>query len=160
MVMRRCCVGVKQNDRHYPRPKILLKFEVKDKSRWPFGWEILRELVPVKQRPRPILFLSVPYIERARAMICYDCCVSEKGLMDASTTPMKAIELPGGIDDQHRLQARVPNDLPAGPVRLIVLLPDEDGAGGAWAHRISREWAEELRDSRQDIYALEDGQPV
>jgi hypothetical protein len=73
---------------------------------------------------------------------------------------MKAIELIGDIDTQHRLQAAVPADLPAGPVRLIVFLPDEDDAGAAWAHGISSEWVAELMDSRQDIYTLEDGQPV
>ena len=75
-------------------------------------------------------------------------------------TPMKAIELIGDIDDQHRLKADVPQELPAGPVRLIVLLPEEDEAGTAWAHGVSREWAEELRDPREDIYTLQDGQPV
>ena len=73
---------------------------------------------------------------------------------------MKAIELMGDIDDQHRLRARVPEELPAGPVRLIVLLPDEDDGGGTWANAFAKEWADELRDSRQDIYTLEDGQPV
>ena len=73
---------------------------------------------------------------------------------------MKAIELMGDIDDQHRLQARVPEELPAGPVRLIVLLPDEDDGGVTWANAVAQEWADELRDSRQDIYTLEDGQPV
>ena len=74
--------------------------------------------------------------------------------------PIKAIELTGDIDEQHRLQARVPDELPAGPVRLIVLLPDEDEAGGAWTQGVSNEWADELRDTRQDIYTLEDGQPL
>jgi hypothetical protein len=73
---------------------------------------------------------------------------------------VKAIELVGDIDEQHRLQAQVPADVPAGPVRLIVLLPEEDEASVAWAQGISKEWADELRDSRQDIYTLEDGQPV
>jgi hypothetical protein len=73
---------------------------------------------------------------------------------------MKAIELIGDIDNQHRLQAEVPAELPAGPVRLIVLLPDEDDAGTAWAQGISKEWADELRESLQDLYSLEDGQPV
>jgi hypothetical protein len=75
-------------------------------------------------------------------------------------TPMKAIELVGDIDEQHRLRAQVPEELPAGPVRLIVLLPDEDDSGSAWAHGLAREWADELRDSRQDLYTLDDGQPV
>jgi hypothetical protein len=74
--------------------------------------------------------------------------------------PMKAIELTGDIDDQHRLQVRMPEEVPAGPVRLIVLLPEEDEAGGAWARGVSKEWVDELGDPRQDIYALEDGQPV
>lgn len=73
---------------------------------------------------------------------------------------MRAIELVGDIDQQHRLQADVPKDLPAGPVRLIVLLPDEDEGGIAWTQGVTREWREELQDSRQDIYTLEDGQPV
>jgi hypothetical protein len=73
---------------------------------------------------------------------------------------MKAIELLGDIDEQHRLRAQVPKEVPAGPVRLIVLLPDEDDAGIAWAPGIAQQWAEELRDSRQDIYTVEDGQPV
>ena len=76
------------------------------------------------------------------------------------TGPMKAIELMGDIDEQHRLQARVPEELPAGPVRLIVLLPDEDEAGVIWAQGITKEWADELQDPRQDIYTLDDGQPV
>jgi hypothetical protein len=75
-------------------------------------------------------------------------------------TPMKAIELVGDIDDQHRLRAQVPEEVPAGPVRLIVLLPEEDDAGFAWAHGIAKEWADELNDTRQDIYTIADGQPV
>lgn len=74
--------------------------------------------------------------------------------------PMKAIELVGDIDDQHRLNAQVPEELPVGPVRLIVFLPEEDAAGSAWTRGIAREWADELADSREDIYTLDDGQPV
>lgn len=73
---------------------------------------------------------------------------------------MKAIELVGDIDEQHRLYARVPEELPSGPVRLIVLLPEEDEAGVVWARGVASEWSEELGDSRQDIYTLSDGQPV
>ncbi len=73
---------------------------------------------------------------------------------------MKAIELIGQVDDQHRLRADVPEGLPAGPVRLIVLLPEDDDTGIAWTQGVTREWAEELRDARQDIYTLEDGQPA
>ena len=73
---------------------------------------------------------------------------------------MKAIELMGDIDEQHRLRAQVPEELPAGPVRLIVLLPDEDEGGAAWAQGIAEDWTPKLQDVRQDIYTLEDGQPV
>jgi hypothetical protein len=73
---------------------------------------------------------------------------------------MKAIELIGDIDDQHRLRASVPEELPAGPVRLIVLFSEEDEAGTAWPDGLAREWGDELSDSRQDLYTLTDGQPV
>ena len=73
---------------------------------------------------------------------------------------MKAIELTGDIDDRHRLRAEVPNELPAGPVQLIVLVPEEDEAGALWGTGAAREWSAELKDPSQDIYTLEDGQPV
>ena len=73
---------------------------------------------------------------------------------------MKAIELVGDIDAQHRLKAQVPKDIPAGPVRIIVLVPEEDDAGLEWMRGVAREWADELADSRQDIYTVDDGQPI
>lgn len=73
---------------------------------------------------------------------------------------MRAIELIGDIDKQHQLRAEVPVELPAGQVRLIVLLPEEDEAGGFWAQGVASEWSADLSDTRQDIYTLEDGQPV
>jgi hypothetical protein len=73
---------------------------------------------------------------------------------------MKAIELIGEIDERHRLRASVPDEFPSGPVRLIVLLSEEDEAGPVWSRGLSQEWADELSDSRQDIYTLADGQPV
>jgi len=73
---------------------------------------------------------------------------------------MKAIELIGHIDEQHRLRAEVPAEVPAGPVRLIVLVPDEDDTRIAWAQGVDREWLGELQDARQDVYTLEDGQAV
>jgi hypothetical protein len=78
--------------------------------------------------------------------------------MEAS--PMKAIELIGDIDEQHRLRASVPEELPAGPVRLLVLFSEEDEAGTVWGQGLAREWADVLSDSRQDLYTLADGRPV
>jgi hypothetical protein len=73
---------------------------------------------------------------------------------------MRAVELLGEIDDKHRLGAEVPKDLPAGSVRLIVLMPEEDEAGLAWAQGVPAEWSADLSDPNQDIYTLDDGQPV
>jgi hypothetical protein len=73
---------------------------------------------------------------------------------------VKAIALVGEVDERHKLRADVPEEVPTGQVRLIVLLPDEDEAGARWAQGIAREWRDELADPRQDIYTLEDGQPV
>jgi hypothetical protein len=73
---------------------------------------------------------------------------------------MRGIELIGDVDDEHRLQARVPADVPAGRVRVIVFLPDEDEAGASWARGVASEWSAELEDTREDIYSLDDGQPV
>ena len=73
---------------------------------------------------------------------------------------VKAIELVGEIDDQHRLLAQVPAGFPAGSVRVIVMTAEEDEAGLAWASGLRSEWSEELSDSTQDIYTVEDGRPV
>lgn len=73
---------------------------------------------------------------------------------------MKAIELLGQIDDQHQLHAEVPAGVPAGSVRVILMTPEEDSAGSAWATGLSSEWSAELSDPQQDIYTLDDGQPV
>jgi len=73
---------------------------------------------------------------------------------------MKTIGLVGAIDEHHRLHAEAPPELPAGPVRLIVLVPDEDAAGSQWANGVANEWSEDLSDIRQDIYTMEDGQPL
>lgn len=73
---------------------------------------------------------------------------------------MKAIALIGDIDEQHRLHAQVPTEMPVGPVRLIVFLPGEDQAGGLWAAGVVFEWSAELSDPREDIYTLNEGQPV
>jgi hypothetical protein len=71
---------------------------------------------------------------------------------------MKAIELTGDVDAQHDLRVRVPEELPPGPVRLIVFLPGEDAAGGGWSRGVAREWASDLSDARQDVYCIDDGQ--
>jgi hypothetical protein len=39
-------------------------------------------------------------------------------------------------------------------------MPDEDETGPAWAAGVSSEWSTELNDPAQDIYTLDDGQPI
>ena len=73
---------------------------------------------------------------------------------------MKAIELIGDVDAEHRLHAQVPEDLPAGPVRLLVLVPEQDQADETWMRGVASEWSEDLSDPRQDLYTLEDGQSL
>ena len=73
---------------------------------------------------------------------------------------MRAIELTGQIDEQHRLHADIPKDLQAGQVRLIILVPNEDESGSPWARGIGHQWSTELLDTREDIYTLLDGQPM
>jgi hypothetical protein len=73
---------------------------------------------------------------------------------------MKAFELVGDVDSEHCLKAKVPESLPAGPVRLLILAPEQDEAEDAWMRVVASEWSAELADARQDLYTLEDGQPL
>ncbi len=37
---------------------------------------------------------------------------------------------------------------------------DEDEAGATWAMGVAQEWSAELSDAREDIYTLDDGEPI
>lgn len=73
---------------------------------------------------------------------------------------MKATELVGDVDKQHRLHAQLPAESPAGQVRPIVLPSEEDAGGSLWERGIANEWSADLSDAQQDIYTIEDGQPA
>ncbi len=76
---------------------------------------------------------------------------------------MKAIEIFGDVDRQRHLSAEVPESLPPGPVRLLVLPPEthaSDPAADNWMRAVAKEWAEELADPRQDLYTMGDGRPL
>jgi len=73
---------------------------------------------------------------------------------------MRTVELIGDIDGQHRLHARVPTEIPAGQVRVMVFLPEEDEAGRLWANGVAFEWSADLADPREDIYSLDDDHRV
>ncbi len=73
---------------------------------------------------------------------------------------MNSVQISGHVDGQHRLSAVVPDSIPPGPVTVLIVRPfDEDDAGDAWTEGVAREWANELSDTRQDIYTLADGTP-
>jgi hypothetical protein len=80
----------------------------------------------------------------------------------AEETPMTIIRIVGRIDSEHRLTATVPESVPAGSVEVVLIVPEAAGdpADQAWETGIAREWSQDLADSRQDIYSLDDGEPV
>jgi hypothetical protein len=45
---------------------------------------------------------------------------------------------------------------------VVLIVPElaGDPADHAWETGIAREWRQDLADSRQDIYSLDDGEPV
>ena len=63
----------------------------------------------------------------------------------------------GAVDEQHRLKADAPESLPPGPVRVLVLPPENDFG---WTDAIAAEWSDVLADPREDLYTLEDGHPL
>ena len=74
---------------------------------------------------------------------------------------MSALTVTGHVDENHQLSAKVPDSVPPGPVTVsIVPASQEDEAGDAWMAGIANAWADELSDTRQDIYTMADGEPV
>ncbi len=75
---------------------------------------------------------------------------------------MKQIRLSGVVDDQGMLHAKVPAEVAPGPVEFVALIPDplDNEFSNAWMQAIAHAWREELSDPRDDIYTLEDGEPV
>jgi hypothetical protein len=74
---------------------------------------------------------------------------------------MSMIKLSANIDENHQLSATVPLSIRPGPVTVLIIPEmDEDEAGDKWVAGIANEWKDELRDVRQDIYTLADGEPA
>jgi hypothetical protein len=72
---------------------------------------------------------------------------------------MKAIELVGHVDSDHRLHVELPADIQPGPVKVTVQPVPADEGEGDWRALINQSWAKDWSDSREDIYTLEDGKP-
>ena len=50
--------------------------------------------------------------------------------------------------------------LPPRRDHLMLIRLDEDEAGAFWSYGVSQAWSDELGHVRQDLYTLDDGQPV
>ena len=72
---------------------------------------------------------------------------------------MTRIELVGTVDEQHQLSALVPAQIKAGPVKVVLEITDDDGED-AWRKGVAEIWARDWSDPREDIYTLEDGEPI
>lgn len=70
---------------------------------------------------------------------------------------METIEVIGFVDDQHRLSGEVPASVRPGAVRVHVIVEPEEET---WDAAVARDWAEDWSDPREDIYTLDDGEPV
>ena len=75
---------------------------------------------------------------------------------------MGNIRLKGHVDNNRQLTAQVPAEVGPGEVELILVFSqhDEAAAEEQWADAVSREWAAEWNDPREDIYTITDGEPV
>lgn len=73
---------------------------------------------------------------------------------------MNTITIHGHVDAQHCLSVQVPESIPPGPVTIFIVPSTRDDAENAWMTGVAREWADDLSDSRQDIYTLDDGKPL
>ncbi len=73
---------------------------------------------------------------------------------------MHAHRITGHVDERHNLSAQVPDTVPPGPVTITIVPAESNDQDDEWAVGVSQEWAEELTDVRQDIYTLDDGEPL
>ncbi|HEY2759332.1 MAG TPA: hypothetical protein VGI75_01275 [Pirellulales bacterium] len=73
---------------------------------------------------------------------------------------MDAFTVNANVNEQHLLSAQVPESIQPGPVKIVILPATDEGSEQAWMDGVARQWADELGDSRQDIYTLDDGAPV
>jgi hypothetical protein len=74
---------------------------------------------------------------------------------------MSGVKITGHVDERHMLSAQVPPSIPSGPVTVwIVPAAPVDEEESHWMSSVAGAWADELGDERQDIYSLDDGEPL
>jgi hypothetical protein len=73
---------------------------------------------------------------------------------------MNAIPIHGHVDDDRKLVIQLPATISPGPVTVFVIPRADEDEAIAWTEGVAREWIEDLADPRQDIYTMDDGEPV
>lgn len=75
---------------------------------------------------------------------------------------MVTLKVHAQVDDSHRLSAIVPESIGPGPVEILVIVrsANDDDNPEAWMRGVAHEWEADLSDTRQDLYTLDDGEPV
>ena len=72
----------------------------------------------------------------------------------------RAIETTGTVDERRRLRLDEPLPVASGKVRVIVLIPEEDGDEKEWLHAAATNPAFDfLNDPEEDVYTPDDGRP-
>ena len=69
---------------------------------------------------------------------------------------MSRIEIIGTVDDQHRLNLILPDEIKAGPIKVILEPAGEEEDD--WFQGVAAIWARDYN-PREDIYTLQDGEP-
>lgn len=69
-------------------------------------------------------------------------------------------ELITEVGDTRQVQVTIPETIRTRQARIIILPYEPDEEAEAWMRALGREWHEELADERQDIYSLDDGEPI
>lgn len=69
-------------------------------------------------------------------------------------------ELITEVSDDRTVQITIPETIRTKRARIIILPMEPEEEAREWMHAIAREWQDELSDERQDIYTIEDGEPV
>jgi hypothetical protein len=69
-------------------------------------------------------------------------------------------ELITEVGDDRQVQITIPEIIRTKQARIIILPFEPEQEPEQWMRALAQEWQDELADERQDIYSLEDGEPV
>src|SRR5947209_12133670 len=72
---------------------------------------------------------------------------------------MNPIEVIGHVDEQGQLHVDLFDEVPPGPVKVLLQQFTQDDEEEDWRAIINHSLAAELNDPREDVYTLEDGEP-